>query len=145
MRTRSQPGTDAIGNTIRQRVLKVRGLVVPVVTQSALLVFALTGALFVAARLWRITTYSLRADEISALRRVSHDWIGTFVAIVRDGVHPPLFYVLLKVWIGIGGESEFWLRLFPVLTALAAIGPFFLLCRELGLRSAEINLALMLM
>jgi uncharacterized membrane protein len=129
----------------RQRVLKVRAAVVPMFTKSAFVVIWLTVGLFVVVRLWRLTTYSLRADEISALRRVSHDWIGTFLAIVRDVVHPPLFYVLLKVWIGIGGESEFWLRLFPVLTAFAAIGPFFLLCRELGLRSAEINLALMLM
>jgi uncharacterized membrane protein len=59
-------------------------------------------------------------------------------------VHPPLFYLLLKLWVGIGGESVFWLRLFPALTAMAAIVPFYLLCKELRLRDAEINLALVL-
>ena len=141
----SKADNEAFDNVPHHRLLKVGDAVVPVFTKSAFVVFWLTVGLFVAARLWRLTTYSLRADEISAFRRVSHDWIGTFGAIVRDVVHPPLFYVLLKLWIGIGGESELWLRLFPVLTAFAAIGPFFLLCRELGLRSAEMNLALMLM
>ncbi len=50
-----------------------------------------------------------------------------------------------KLWIGVGGESLLWLRLFPVLTSIAAIFPFLLLCREFRLRPWEINLALLLM
>ena len=52
--------------------------------------------------------------------------------------------MLLKVWIGIGGESEGWLRLFPILTTVATICPFVLLCRELKLKASEVNLAFML-
>ena len=61
--------------------------------------------------------------------------------IVDDVVHPPLFYVLLKIWIAVGGESLLWLKLLPVLAALATFAPFLLLCRELKLRSAEMLLA----
>jgi hypothetical protein len=41
----------------------------------------------------------------------------------------------------LGGESLLWLRLFPCLTAIATIAPFFLLSRDLRLHPAEANLA----
>src|SRR5262245_10663293 len=108
-------------------------------------VFFLAIALFVAGRLWRLTSYSLRPDEIFSIQVAqSATWMDMLNAVIGDVVHPPLFYAMLKVWLGLGGESEFWLRLLPVFTAVAAIGPFFLLCRELKLRAAEINLALTL-
>ena len=50
--------------------------------------------------------------------------IGDLLGFVAaDIIHPPLFYALLKVWISIGGESLFWLRLFPLLTSIAVIIP----------------------
>jgi len=60
-------------------------------------------------------------------------------------VHPPLYYVLLKVWREIGGDSVFWLKLFSAVVAIGAICPLYLLCRALTVRAAEINLALVLM
>jgi uncharacterized membrane protein len=51
---------------------------------------------------------------------------------------------LLKVWIGVGGESLLWMRLLPALTAIATIIPLFLLCRELKLSAIEINTAFIL-
>ncbi|HXL81781.1 MAG TPA: glycosyltransferase family 39 protein [Pyrinomonadaceae bacterium] len=65
--------------------------------------------------------------------------------VAADIIHPPLFYLLLKIWIAIGGESLLWLRLLPALFGIAAIIPFFLLCRELDLRLNERNLALLLL
>ncbi len=65
--------------------------------------------------------------------------------VAADIIHPPLFYALVKVWIGVGGESLLWLRLLPALISVATIVPFFLLARELNLRSSELNLALLLM
>jgi len=87
----------------------------------------------------------LWADEIFSVEAARHDWNGLLSFIIEDIVHPPLFYLVLKLWIAIGGESLLWLRLFPVLAASAAIVPFLLLCRELKLQLAEINLALVLM
>ena len=106
--------------------------------------FCLILGLFVAARLWRLTAYSVRPDEIFSIQAARLNWLDLLRYVIRDIVHPPLFYMLLKIWRSIGGESEGWLRLFPVLTAVAAICPFVLLGRELKLKVSEINLAFML-
>jgi len=116
-----------------------------VFSKLASAVFALAVGLYVAARLWNLTAYSLFPGEVFSVRAARHDWSGMIAFLARDIVHPPLFYLLLKAWIGIGGESLLWLKLFPVLISIATIFPFFLLCRELRLRAAGINLALVLM
>ena len=114
-------------------------------TRPALAVFVFIIVLFIAARLWHLTASCLWFDEIFSVHAARHTWKGMIAFVAKDIIHPPLFYLLLKAWIGIGGESLLWLRLFPVLTAIAAIVPFVLLCRELKLRATEINLALLLM
>ncbi|MFN2513858.1 MAG: hypothetical protein ABR568_20880 [Pyrinomonadaceae bacterium] len=104
--------------------------------------------LFIAARLRDLTTHNilqLAGSEIFGVQVARHDWDDIIAYAIKDIVHPPLFYVLLKLWISIGGESLQWIRLFPVLTSIAALVPFLLLCRELKLRAAEINLTLALM
>jgi hypothetical protein len=111
----------------------------------AVVAFILVAALLVAARLWRLTSYGLFGDELFSLWAAGHGWGGLLAAVISDIDHPPLFYLLLKAWIMIGGESVLWLKLFPALTSMAAIIPFFLLCRELRMKPAATNLALALM
>jgi len=108
-------------------------------------VFALVSALFASTRLWRLTEHSLRPDEIFSLQTARQDWIGLIHAAVRDVVHPPLFYALLKSWIAVGGDSEYWLRLLPVLIAALTPLPFLLLGRRLGIGWNAINLGVLLM
>lgn len=117
----------------------------PAFTKSALAAFVLVVGVFVAVRLWRITTYSIWSDEVFSLEAARRGWGGLIYMVVDDIVNPPLFYLLFKLWIGVGGESLLWLKLFPVVTSIATVVPFFLLCRELKLRAGAINLALMLM
>lgn len=112
---------------------------------AARAVFALAAALFVAMRLWRLTADCLWFDEIFSLHAARHAWRDLLAFVAADVIHPPLFYLLLKLWVALGGESLWWVRLFPALTASAALIPFYLLCRELRLRAAEMNLALVLM
>jgi uncharacterized membrane protein len=107
-------------------------------------VFWLAVGLFIAARLRHITAYNLGFDEIFSLQAARYNWSGLVSFVIEDMVHPPLFYLLLKLWVGIGGESLLWLRLFSVLAAMAAIVPFYFLCKELHLRATELNLALVL-
>lgn len=114
-------------------------------SKSAAAVFAFVSALFIAARLFRLTTYSLRPDDIFSLRATRLDWTGLIHYVIQDVVHPPIFYMLLKVWVSIGGESQLWLRMLPILFGLITIPAFFLLCRELALQPAEMNLSLLLM
>jgi uncharacterized membrane protein len=110
-------------------------------SRAALLLVALA---YAAARLWRLTTFSLRPDEIFSLQTARLDWSGVIDAAARDVVHPPLFYLLLKAWIGLGGQSELWLRLLPVSFALLTPVPFVLVGRRLGLSWHATQLALLL-
>ena len=105
----------------------------------------LIGALvlvYVALRLWRLTDSCLWFDEIFSVHAAGHDWTGMLRFVAQDLVHPPLFYAVLKVWIGLGGDGLFWLRLLPVLFSVLAIVPFLYLCREMKFESSVAVLAL---
>ncbi|MGH7171279.1 MAG: glycosyltransferase family 39 protein [Gemmataceae bacterium] len=67
---------------------------------------------------WRLTTYSV-ADLL-------HHMPGD--------VHPPLYYLLLKGWITLFGDSPFVLRSLSVLFSLASIVVLYALCREAAAR-----------
>jgi hypothetical protein len=101
--------------------------------------------LFIVARLWHLTSSCLWFDEIFSVHAAEHSWRSLLQFAAADLVHPPLFYILLKMWIGIGGDSLLWLRLFPAIVSIAAIVPILLLARELDLSLAETTLALLLL
>jgi mannosyltransferase len=101
--------------------------------------------LYTGARLWRLTQFNLQRDEIFSLETARLGWRAIFATIAADIVHPPLFYLLLKIWIQAGGESLRWLRLLPTLIAFATLVPFLLLCRELRLPAYTRHLALFLL
>lgn len=107
-----------------------------------LLTAALVG-LYVAARLWRLTASCLWFDELFSVHAARHTWGGLWHFVAADLIHPPLFYALLKVWTAAGGESLYWLRLFPVAASVAAVVPLLLLARELKLGTAATNVALL--
>ena len=44
------------------------------------------------------------------------------IASIRGGVEPPLYYVVLKLWAGLGGTSAAWLRLCSVTCLAFAAG-----------------------
>lgn len=108
-------------------------------------VFIAVVLVFIFARFWRLTASCLWFDEIFSVHAARHGWAGMVKFVAADIIHPPLFYALLKVWIALGGESLLWLRTLPVLFSVATIVPLWLLCRELKLKAAETNLALLLM
>ena len=101
--------------------------------------------LYVGARLWRLTAACRWFDEIFSVHAARHGWGELWQFAAADLIHPPLFYALLKVWLAVGGESLVWLRLFPALTSIAALIPFFLLARELKLNANARNFALLLL
>lgn len=67
---------------------------------------------------WRLTTYSVA----SLFRHMPGD------------AHPPLYYLLLKSWIGLFGDSPFALRSLSVVFALASIVVMYAVCREAAAR-----------
>lgn len=108
-----------------------------------LLSFVLGLGLTVFSRLFNLTKYGLWQDEVFSLRVAKLDWTSLFQAVIHDAVHPPLFYILLKVWIAAGGESLLWVKCLPLLFGVASIGPLYFLCRNLSIRFGEFCLALL--
>lgn len=107
-----------------------------------LIIFALVCVAFVALRFWNLTTSCLWFDEIFSVHAATMDFQNLVWFIAQDLIHPPLFYVLLKIWITIGGESLFWLRFFSVFFSIISIIPLVFLCRELKMNYSTISLAL---
>ena len=101
-------------------------------------------AVYIAVRLWGLTSSCLWFDEVFSVHAAEHPWNLLFWFVAQDLIHPPLFYVLLKIWTNLGGESLFWLRSFSVLFAVLAVFPFLHLCKELKIKfpAAAIALAL---
>lgn len=112
---------------------------------SARAVFVCASLLYLATRFWQLTASCLWFDEIFSVHAARHSWMSLLGFVVEDIVHPPLFYALLKIWIGIGGDHVLWLRLLPALFAALALGPFLLLCRELKIGLTAVNVAVLLL
>lgn len=83
-------------------------------------------------------------DEIFSVHAAEQPWDRILDFVIADLVHPPLFYILLKLWIGIGGSDLLWVRLLPFVFSLIAVIPFLLLARELKLKFHTIAFALFL-
>lgn len=109
---------------------------------SALLLVIL---LYISVRLWDLAATCLWFDEIFSVHAAEHSWNSLISFVALDLIHPPLFYILLKLWMTIGGDSVFWLRLFPVGFSIIAVFPFLALCRELKLPIGTQILALFLL
>lgn len=99
---------------------------------------------YVLFRIWGMTDSCLWFDEIFSVHTAEHPWETIISFAAKDLIHPPLFYVLLKIWTSIGGESLFWLRLLPIVFSIFAIFPFWMICRELKLKASTAIVALSL-
>ena len=82
-----------------------------------------SGVLWLAAlaRLWGLGSPSLWLDEAFShvLARLPLDI--AWPAMTVDAVHPPLYYLLLRPWLALAGESEFALRLPSVLAGVLTV------------------------
>ena len=98
-------------------------------------IFTISAAFFsiayVLLRFWGLADSCLWFDEIFGVHAAEQEFRAMLWFVAQDLIHPPLFYILLKGWIAIGGESVFWLRSFSVFFAAASLAPFLLLCKEL--------------
>jgi uncharacterized membrane protein len=107
--------------------------------------FAAATFVYIFLRLWNATQSCLFFDEIFSVHAALLPWQEMFRFLAEDLIHPPLFYVLLKFWIALGGETLVWLRLFSIFWMTLAILPLVLLCRELRFKFAETLTALALL
>ena len=106
--------------------------------------FALLVAFYVAIRWWNLSASCLWFDEIFSIHAAEHSWNTLLSFVALDLIHPPLFYMLLKLWIGLGGESLAWLRMLPAFLSIASLVPLILFLRELK-QSVQVQLICMLL
>jgi uncharacterized membrane protein len=109
----------------------------------AFFTLALICAAYVVLRFWHLTDSCLWFDEIFSVHAAALDFQNTLWLVAQDLIHPPLFYILLKFWMLAGGESLFWLRLFPVFFSVLTLVPLIFLCRALKLNYTTISVALL--
>jgi hypothetical protein len=100
---------------------------------------------FIAIRLWNLTTFCLDSDEIFSLLCTRGNLGYLLHAVKVDVVHPPLFYIVLWLWVHIGGESLLWLRLLPFLTSVLALIPAWIVLDQLRLSYSARIIALFLL
>ncbi|MCS6872343.1 MAG: glycosyltransferase family 39 protein [Anaerolineae bacterium] len=71
-------------------------------------------------RFHALDAQSLWNDEGNTLRLIQRDVPELLGAASRD-IHPPLYYLLLKAWWTLTGESEFALRAFSALSGILSV------------------------
>lgn len=81
------------------------------------------GAAYVALRLAHLVRWDLWFDELFGVGLAYLDWSGLLARAAADQTNPPLFYLLLKGWVALGGADPAWLRLLPLGIALLALWP----------------------
>ena len=67
------------------------------------------------------TPYSYWLDELFSVSVSGLDWPGLYHRLLLD-VHPPLYQIVLKLWMGVVGSAEPATRSLSWLCALAALG-----------------------
>ena len=96
---------------------------------------AVVVCLYIAVRCEGLTESCLWFDEIFSVHAANHPWNELFSFVAQDLIHPPLFYVFLKLWMNVFGDGVIGLRMLPVIISCLATVPFVLHCRELKLRT----------
>lgn len=110
--------------------------------KTRLTIIASVCLVYVSLRVWDLTNSCLWFDEIFGVHAAEMSLPNLLWFVAQDLIHPPLFYVLLKIWIAVFGESLFALRFSPVFFSTLALLPFILLCRQLKLSFPIVAVAL---
>jgi hypothetical protein len=97
-------------------------------------ILAMITAVGAVIRFYGLAGASYWVDEIySVTVRGQMDWIGLLTA---PEPHPPLYFAMLKVWMGLFGTGEFAVRSLSALFGVGSIIALYFICKELFDRSA---------
>lgn len=102
-------------------------------TEKLCLLIAVTAHVLVQAL--NITRWHVWHDESFSAMLIEYNWGEIIERAARD-VHPPLYYLVLKVWAGIFGTSEVALRSLSVVLGVGVLIASYVLLRRLFTRSA---------
>ncbi len=94
--------------------------------------------------LW-IGEKSLWLDEAFTLWVAKHSLTDVWLWIARIDQHPPLFYLLLSLWVKLFGESEVALRSLPALLGTATLPLIYAITRQVSSQRAVALLATLLL
>ena len=103
--------------------------------RSRLALPALAVLLAFALRVHALDAQSLWNDEGNSLRLAQRS-VGALIEATARDIHPPGYYLLLKAWIALAGESELALRMLSALQGTLAVAVSVALGRALGVRAA---------
>jgi hypothetical protein len=86
-----------------------------------------------AVRLWHLAASDLTFDE-AATYFVAHRPLPDILAYLRGAVreHPPVYYLLMRLWLSVAGTSEFSLRFFAAGASLIGVALTSRLARKLA-------------
>ncbi|NLX10460.1 MAG: hypothetical protein GXY36_12455 [Chloroflexi bacterium] len=82
-------------------------------------------------RMHKAEARSLWADEGWTMLLSQGPGLDDVVRTLADDQHPPLFFVLFRVWRGVAGETEFATRYFSILAGVLAVAAIYPLGRAL--------------
>ncbi len=93
---------------------------------------------------YRLSDKSYWDDELlSIFHARSLTNIPALLSLQVGNAHPPLYFLLLRLWMIPGGQSEGWTRLLSVLLGLPAIGLVYLIGKRLAGQKAGLWAALL--
>ncbi|MSQ27007.1 MAG: hypothetical protein EXR51_02570 [Dehalococcoidia bacterium] len=92
---------------------------------------ALVTLLALLLRLHDLAYESLDVDEADLVAFARQDWGTLFSRLTQPGENGPLYVILLRLWIGVAGQSETALRLFSAIPATLCVPAIYFLGRRL--------------
>lgn len=96
-----------------------------------LLVTAIT--FYIGLRLWHLGTYPLWFDEVFSVNMAKLGWKQMLATVLADRIHPPLYYLMLKLWTGAFGFSVLSLRMASCVCSLMTLIPLLRIAKRLRL------------
>lgn len=94
-------------------------------------------------RLNGLDTESIWLDEATSILLGKAE-LPTLVRMAAEDIHPPLYYILLHIWLRLGGDSAFAVRALSATVGLLSIAIIFCLGRALLSQTAGLISALLL-
>ncbi|SRR5579871_97142 len=99
---------------------------------SPTLLLAATGLIAAALRVILLGQHSFWFDEAYVYRVTQGSWPGLFAQLRVQDAHPPLYYVLMKLWVRVAGDSEVAMRVPSVCFSVATVGLTYALARRVA-------------
>ncbi len=105
-------------------------VVIPKRRDIEMAILAVILLLALGLRLYRLDAQSLWNDEGTSVALAQRNWI-TIARNAAADIHPPLYYYMLHLWIGLAGTSEFAVRSLSALGGVVLVAGTYFLARRL--------------